>query len=143
MPAAVPALVITRSSSTNSTSGSTVASGKRRCSSSVCRQWVVQARPSSRPASPSRNAPGAHREHPGAAGVRAAEDVEDRLGRRLVVVVGRGDHQVGVLGVGQSVGVVMESPLRISIGSPGRSEQTRKSIGGHAVVGPVDAEHLV
>ena len=34
-------------------------------------------------------------------------------------------------------------PLSSSIGSPGVSEQARKSIGGHAVVGAVDAEDLL
>ena len=57
MPAAVPALVITRPSSTYSTSGLTIADGYRWASSAACRQCVVQCRPSSRPAAPSANAP--------------------------------------------------------------------------------------
>ncbi len=52
MPAAEPAPVTTRSSSTYSTSGLTFASGNASDSSSVCRQCVVHSRPSSRPASP-------------------------------------------------------------------------------------------
>ncbi len=57
MPAAVPALVIRFPSSTNSTSGSTRASGYRSRSSSTYIQCVVQARPSSSPAAPSTKAP--------------------------------------------------------------------------------------
>ena len=51
----------------------------RRCAASG---WCRRGRRAG-PASPSRNAPGADREHPGAPGVGAAEDVEDCLGRGL------------------------------------------------------------
>ena len=57
MPAAVPALVNTGSSSTYSTSGSTLAAGNSRASVSVWCQCVVQRRSSSRPAAPRTNAP--------------------------------------------------------------------------------------
>ncbi|CAM5419722.1 hypothetical protein SGRI78S_03656 [Streptomyces griseus subsp. griseus] len=57
IPAAVPAELITAPSSTYSTSGSTIAFGKRRDNSAACRQCVVQRRPSSSPAAPRTYAP--------------------------------------------------------------------------------------
>ena len=53
MPAAVPALVITGSSSTYRTAGSSLAAGNSRASWGTCRQCVVQRRPSSSPAAAS------------------------------------------------------------------------------------------
>ena len=67
MPAAVPALVITGSSSTESTSGSTLAAGYRRASSSAFRQCVVQRR----------RLPGDHGEVVGRQAVVGPVDAED------------------------------------------------------------------
>ena len=57
MPAAVPALVMTGSSSTHKTDGSTLAAGQNRASWSACRQCVVHRLSSSSPAAASTNAP--------------------------------------------------------------------------------------
>jgi hypothetical protein len=57
IPAAVPALVITRPSCTYSSFGDTSAVGYRSASNAACFQCVVHRRPSSSPACPSRNAP--------------------------------------------------------------------------------------
>ena len=143
MPAAVPALVITRSSSTKSTSGSTVAAGKRAQLVGVppvggARATVEQ------PGVAEEERAGADPEHPGAPGVGAPEDVQHRLRRWLVAVVGRRDHQVGVRPRPPArAAKVIDIPLSIGMGSPGRSVQARKSIAGHAVVGAVDPEDLL
>ena len=142
MPAAVPALVIIRSSSTKSTSGSTLASGNRRFSSSVCRQCVVQARPSSSPASPSRNAP-EHTESTQAPRACARRKTSSTcLGRRLGVVVGRRDHEVGVLGCGQPVRGGEREPVVHRDRLAGLLRAGPEVDRGDAVVGPVDAEDL-
>ena len=57
MPLAMPALVVIRPSWTNSRSVKTRACVNRWASSRTRFQWVVQERPSSRPASPRMNAP--------------------------------------------------------------------------------------
>ena len=138
MPAAVPALVTTRSSSTNRTSGSTVAAGKR-CFSSLGVHPVGGAGASVQQAClTEQERTRADREHPGSARVRPAEDVEHRLRGPLVVVVGGSDQQVRALGSVEPVGgrhrhaVLEVDRLAGSLGADAEVDA------GYAVVGPVD-----
>ena len=80
-----------------------VARGKRRLSSSVCTPVRGAGASVQQAGLAEQEGARADREHPGAARVRPAEDVEHRLGGRLRLVVGRGDHQVGALGSRQPV----------------------------------------
>ena len=132
MPAAVPALVITRSSSTKSTSGSIRRLGEAPLELVGVPPVGGAGAAVEQPGLAEQERAGADREHPGAAGVGPAEDVEDAPRTAGPgVVVGRGDHEVGVVGSLQ--------PVRRGDGdrrcpSPsahrGVSEQARKSIAG-------------
>ncbi len=87
IPAAVPALVNTGSSSTYNTSGSTLASGYVWASLSACRQCVVHRLPSSSPAAPEDKRSGAQTRHLGAPGYGLVEfdqqgGIDTRVGTR-------------------------------------------------------------
>ena len=141
-PAEVPALVMRLPASTNSTSGSTRAFGKRRASSSAYRQWVVQSRPSSRPAAPSTNAPEQtlRRIAPRASARRSAVE---QLFRVVVADAGRRHRdQVGVLHRLEPEGGMTDAPVGLERGTPGSRPQTRKSNGGESCVAAIEAEDL-
>jgi hypothetical protein len=87
--------------------------------------------------------PRADREQPGSARVRPSEDVEDLLRGPLVVVVGGCDQQVRALGSGEPVGSRQRHPV-LELDRLARSLGADAEVDvGYAVVGAVDAEHLL
>ncbi len=130
MPAAVPALVMMSPSSTNSTSGSSRALGKRSASSSTWLQWVVQRRPSSKPAAPSTNAP-LHTEisvAPRAAASRSASSTAVGYSSRMAAA-GTATRSARST-ADRSCSGMNRAPTPVRRGLPGSSPQTRNSTGG-------------
>ncbi len=145
MPAAVPALVMTASSSTYSTAGSTLAAGYMRASLAAWRQCVVQPRSSSSPAAPRMKAP-----------VHTLSTVQPRAAARC---------RAASSGCGQSPVMQRSSPgagtaIRSAVSSRSRPNgvsrlkpavrpqrprlagDDREVVAGQSLVGAVGAEHL-
>ncbi len=133
MPAAVPAPVMTRPSSTKSTDGSTVAVGNRAASSSACIQCVVQRRPSRRPASPSANAPLQM------LSTQAPRSCASRSARRTSSPTRPGPPYAGTTTRSTSrvasspCSTSNEKPAFVGTGTPGVGPHTRKSNDGPPV----------
>ena len=139
--AAVPALVRILPSARRARSGRPWPAGSRRASASVCRQWVVQRRSSSRPAAPSANAP-VHTlitQAPRAWARRSASRTS--AGGSSSVSYGHDDDQVGLLGRARScAGRRWRTPRGYAPGRRRRADG--EVVAGQPLGGAVVAEQL-